>query len=339
MAPVRSSHPEADEGFRPVRGTARPNHPRSDHYDGVRFFNPSGATNKSFLDLIKWRLLGRRAPRPAQVRNVAIPAVLNQAPIGELHLTFVNHATFLIQVDGWNILTDPVFSQRVSPFQSLGPSRVREPGLAMQDLPKIDLLLVSHNHYDHLDIQSLRAIARAHQPRVLTPLGNGPLLERQGLAGVTECDWWDVAEIGNGARVVATPAQHWSARGLLDRNRALWSGFIVETAEHKIYFAGDTGYAPHFKEIRARRGVMDLALLPIGAYEPRWFMKDQHMNPDDAVMAHLDLQTEQSIGMHFGAFQLTDEDFDAPVRELEAALRKHEAAHFDVMEVGETRRF
>lgn len=314
-------------------------YPPSDHYDGELFFNPSGAINKTVLDLMKWRLFGQRARWPAEVKNTASPRVVARAAVGELHLTFINHSTFLIQVDGLNILTDPVFSSRVSPFRRIGPKRVREPGLAMKDLPKIDLLLVSHNHYDHMDIQSLRDIAQTDQPMVVTPLGNGPILKRQGLTRVTECDWWDQVEIGDGAKIIATPAQHWSVRALPDRNRALWSGFIVETGRHKIFFAGDTGYTGHFKEIRARRGVMDVALLPIGAYEPRWFMKEQHMNPDDAVLAHLDLQAKQSIGMHFGTFRLTDEAFDAPVKELEAALKKHDASKFDVLEVGETRQF
>ena len=311
----------------------------SDHYDGELFFNPSGAINKTFRDLLRWRLFGKRARWPAEVTNTATPKIVANAALGDLHLTFINHSTFLIQVDGLNILTDPVFSSRVSPFRRIGPKRVREPGLAMKDLPKIDVLLVSHNHYDHMDVQSLRDIARGDQPMTVTPLGNGPILRRQGLTRITECDWWDSVELGGGAKIVATPAQHWSVRGLPDRNRALWSGFVIETRRHKIFFAGDTGYAGHFREIRARCGVMDMALLPIGAYEPRWFMKDQHMNPEDAVLAHIDLQAKQSIGMHFGTFQLTDEGFDAPVQELQAALRKHEAANFDVLEVGETRRF
>ena len=317
---------------------AKSEYASSDHYDGELFFNPSGATNKTVRDLLKWRLFGRRAQWPARVENTASPEVVARAVIGDLHLTFINHSTFLIQVDGLNILTDPVFSQRVSPFRSLGPKRVREPGLAMKDLPKIDLLLVSHNHYDHMDVQSLKDIARRDQPMTITPLGNGPILQRQGLARIAERDWWERVELADGAGVIVTPAQHWSVRALPDRNRALWSGFIMETPRHKIFFAGDTGYAAHFKEIRARHGVMDLALLPIGAYEPRWFMKDQHMNPEDAVLAHLDLQAKRSIGMHFGTFQLTDEDFDAPVKELQAALKKHDATNFDVLEVGETRR-
>src|SRR6185503_7337082 len=179
-----------------------------------------------------------------------------------------------------NVLTDPVWSERVSPVSWAGPKRVRPPGLAFEQLPRIDVVLISHNHYDHLDLDTLRRLERAHQPLFVTCLGNRAFLAQHGLGRVTELDWWDTAPVGSG-RVLCTPAQHWSGRGLSDRNRTLWGGFVIELADRTVYFAGDTGYCAQFAEIRSRYGVVDVALLPIAAYKPRWFMREQHMNPDE----------------------------------------------------------
>lgn len=312
--------------------------PVSDHCDGERFFNPSGQISKTFGDFLKWQLNGQRKLWPTWVENRARPLPAATTGDDDLVLTFINHVTFLIQTAGLNILTDPVFSQRVSPSQRIGPKRVRAPGLAFQQLPRIDLVLVSHNHYDHMDVGAIAQLEREFHPRFITPLGNGAILKSAGAAHVQETDWWDKSEHRK-LRLTTVPARHWSGRGLRDRNLALWAGFVMETPRKKIYFAGDTGYGSFFKQIRERIGVVDIALLPIGAYEPRWFMREQHMNPDDAVLAHLDLEAKLSIGMHFGAFQLTDEGFDEPVKDLEAAKQKHRVNDFSVLEVGETKRF
>lgn len=311
----------------------------SDHHDGKKFVNPSGAINKSFREFWRWQRSGQRAEWPTQVENKGTPEVRNQTSADEVYLTFINHITFLIQTNGLNFLTDPVFSLRVSPSQRIGPKRVRKPGLALNALPKIDVVLISHNHYDHMDLAALLALQERFQPLFLTPLGNRSILQKAGLRRVTENDWWDTHLLGDGTEVITTPAQHWSGRGLLDRNQALWSGFVVRTPKRQLFFAGDTGYADHFQQIRQRLGPIDLALLPIGAYAPRWFMKDQHMNPEDAVRAHLDLQARASIGTHFGTFQLTDEAIDAPLIELGEAVKKYAVDTFQVLEVGETRRF
>ncbi len=252
-------------------------------------------------------------------------------------VTFVGHATFLIQVAAASILIDPMYSKRASPVTFAGPRRVRAQGVRFDDLPTISLVLLSHNHYDHCDLRTLRLLERRFQPPIVTPLGNGRLLRSAGIRQVEEIDWWETASAAP-LPITLTPAQHFSARSMFDRNRALWGGFLIEAGGHRIFFAGDTGYGQHFREIAARMGPVDLALLPIGAYEPRWFMKDIHMNPAEAVQAHLDLAARQSIGMHFGTFQLTPEGIEEPVRELAKSLRDRgvPAERFRTVEVGES---
>ncbi|MGE4130793.1 MAG: MBL fold metallo-hydrolase [Bdellovibrionales bacterium] len=270
----------------------------SDHFDGVRFRNPGGAkATRSYLQLLRWQLLSRKISWPRQVPNLATPVVAAQVPEGEAHITFINHATLLIQLNGANILTDPVFSERVSPFKSVGPKRVRPPGIPLSQLPNIHFILVSHNHYDHLDVEALRSLAANHQSRVITPLGNAELIRAQGFKEVIELDWWQDKSFDE-IKITTVPAQHWSGRGFKDRNRALWGGFFVRLGEMKVFFAGDTGYGAFFKDIHLRLGSPSVAILPIGAYEPRWFMKEQHMNPAEAVQAHLDVGAQMSIGMH-----------------------------------------
>jgi L-ascorbate metabolism protein UlaG (beta-lactamase superfamily) len=235
-------------------------------------------------------------------------------------VTWIGHSSFLIRLPGLNILTDPVFSERCSPVGWAGPKRVRAPGVALADLPPIGLILLSHNHYDHMDIQALRRIRRAHpQAAIVTSLGNAAFLARKGLAGAVELDWWQ-STVAAGATVTATPARHFAARTLWDRNETLWCGFMLEAAGQKIYFAGDSGYTRYFAEIRQRLGAPDLALIPIGAYEPRDFMGPVHIDPAEAVQAFLDVGAKRAIGMHFGTFQLTAEAIGAPALELTAAL-------------------
>ena len=252
-------------------------------------------------------------------------------------VTFIGHSTLLIQTRFGNIVTDPVYSERASPVSFAGPRRARKPAVLFDDLPTIAVVLLSHNHYDHCDLPTLRAIEDRWHPGVVTPLGNSGLLKAAGMRRVEEIDWWqDAARVP--LPVMLTPAQHFSARTPFDRNRALWGGFLIEAGGQRILHAGDSGYGPHFREIAARLGPIDLALLPIGAYEPRWFMKDIHMNPAEAVQAHLDLAARRSIAMHFGTFQLTPEGIDEPVRQLAKALRERGVAaeRFRVLEVGES---
>lgn len=310
----------------------------SDHWDGKRFVNPQADTDRSLRDL--WRLYRTTWQRWPSLPPVE-PRLPPKAPLarGEVAVTFIGHVTFLIQVGAAAFLTDPVFSDRAGPFGRLGPKRAHAPGVRMADLPPIDAVLLSHNHYDHMDLPSLRRLAHRHGAvQALTGLGNGPPLRRAGFEAVAEMDWWDGIDGPQGTRITFVPAQHWSARGRFDRRRTLWGGFVIEAPDVTVYFAGDTGYCPHFREIAERFGPIDVALLPIGAYEPRWFMAAQHMNPADAVRAHRDLGARHSVAMHFGTFQLTPEAFDAPVRELDEALAVQavESSRFVVPTVGGT---
>jgi L-ascorbate metabolism protein UlaG (beta-lactamase superfamily) len=295
---------------------------RSDHFDGRRFFNPNGANGQPV-----WKV-PRMLLTPRTQWPVRVPVEPRKPPtVGpdDVVVTFVGHATFLIQVGASNLLIDPVYAERASPVRFAGPRRVRAPGVRFDDLPPITLVLLSHNHYDHCDLGTLRALDRRFGPRLVAPIGNGELLRSAGLRHVDEIDWWQTATSAP-LPVTMTPAQHFSSRTMFDRNRALWSGFLIEANGRRILFTGDSGYGPHFLEIAERLGPIDLALLPIGAYEPRWFMKDIHMNPAEAVQAHLDLAARRSLAMHFGTFQLTPEGIEEPPRALAAALREREVS-------------
>ncbi len=316
----------------------------SDHFDGRHFRNSTGApAGKSFADVLRWQWQSKAEKWPARIDDGLTPRLPGQVGPGELAATFVGHATFLVQnPGGLNVLTDPVWSERASPFSAIGPRRVRRPALELASLPPIHVVFVSHNHYDHLDVPTLQRLEAAHRPLFLTPLGNASFLRGHGLSQVVELDWWQAHELEKPvrAKLTLTPAQHWSRRWLGDTNRALWGGLRVETDRGPSWhFTGDSGYHPTlFTGIRQRLGAPDLALVPIGAYAPRWFMGAQHMDPQDAVKAHRDLGSRQSLAMHFGTFRLTDEAVDAPGRELVAALDAAGLgrAEFRVPRFGET---
>ena len=302
----------------------------SDHFDGRHFFNPTGPQLQRF-SAVPRMLLSRRTPWPKRVNQVAVQPPPPD-PTG-IVLTFVGHSTFLIQTSAGNLLTDPVWAERAGPWGVVGPQRVRAPAIGLENLPPIDVILLSHNHYDHCDLKTLGALARRFEPIVIAPLGNARLLQRAGLRRVEELDWWQRA-ITPPMPITLTLAHHFSARGPFDRNRALWGGFMIRVADRHIYFAGDTAYAPLFREIRDRLGAPDLSLLPIGAYEPRWFMRSVHMNPAEAVQAHLDLRSAQSIGMHFGTFQLTTEGINEPLAALEDARKARNVSELQFRTLG-----
>lgn len=292
----------------------------SDHYDGQKFFNPSQGEEPGFWKSVKMATSLRFKKWPDSVENKPVHNLKCSLGSDQVAITFVNHATVLIQLPGLNVLTDPVWSKRVSPLRWVGPKRVREPGIDFDSLPGIDLVIISHNHYDHMDLASLKKLNQRFSPRMLVPLGDKALLNSEGIEKVSEMDWWDAASANSETSITFTPIRHFSSRGLFDRNKTLWGSYMIASHGRLIFFGGDSGYSPHFKEIRDRFGPADIALLPIGAYEPRWFMKAFHMNPAEAVQAHADLESRQSIGIHFGTFQLTEEEIDAPVRELGTAL-------------------
>jgi L-ascorbate metabolism protein UlaG (beta-lactamase superfamily) len=295
--------------------------PPSDHFDGLHFHNYERTPENQFGDFLahldpihrrgpwaKWETLPTDTPPP-------------RVGPGELRVTFVNHATVLIQLDGLNILTDPVWSERVSPFSFVGPERHRNPGIRFDDLPRIDVVLVSHDHYDHMDLATLARLVRRFHPRIITGLGAGHYLASQGIAGAEEIDWWDAVSIGAGLRIVGVPARHWAARSLDDRNLRLWLGFLIETPSGSVYFAGDTGFTGSFAVIRDRaREPIRLALLPISPALPREAMAGRHMSPRDAVRAARILGAETSIAIHFGTFRQGDDGQREPLDSLAAAL-------------------
>jgi L-ascorbate metabolism protein UlaG (beta-lactamase superfamily) len=289
----------------------------SDHWDGRRFVNPTGSAGQPF-SAVPRMLLEPRTRWPARIDEPPRrPPELNGAVA---IVTFIGHSTFLIQTAAGNILTDPMYSQCAGPLNVFGPRRVRQPAVRFDDLPSISIVLLSHNHYDHCDLRTLGTLAKRFDPIVVTPLGNGALVRSAGIRRTEELDWWQEAKT-SALPISLTPAYHFSARTPLDRNRALWGGFMLAAGGARIFFAGDTAYGPLFRDVRQRLGPIDLALLPIGAYEPRWFMQPVHMNPAEAVQAHLDLEASESVGMHFGTFQLTTEGIDEPLRALEEACR------------------
>lgn len=298
---------------------------RSDHYDGKTFSNLDGIRARGLWDVFKWAI----TEDPAEWKELTEEDVpYGQAPPkqvsnGTANITFINHATFLIQAGGLNILTDPVWSLRASPFQWIGPKRMRPPGIRFEDLPKIDLVLLSHNHYDHLDIHTVQRLKKEHHSRFIMPLGVSAYLHENGIMHTDEMDWWEDLKISDSLTISSVPAQHFSGRGLTDRDKTLWCGFVLQTDAGNIYFAGDTGYDGFFKKIGAKFDPIDLAIIPIGAYRPRWFMEPIHVDPNQAVQIHHDIRARQSIGMHFGTFPLADEGMFDPVEDLKTARKKH----------------
>lgn len=296
--------------------------PISDHFDGTRSFNPDGEAPRGGLDLLKWQFGGGKQKWPDEVllTNQAQP----QPRQDDLTITMVGHATMLIQTAGLNILTDPVWSDRASPLAFAGPKRVIRPGVAFDALPKIDVILLSHNHYDHLDLTTLKSLHRAHDPLIVTPLGNDAILAGDLPKARIETRDWDEAVPFGPMTFHFEPCHHWSARGMGDRSMALWAAFVIEGPAGKIFHIGDTGFdqGRPYTRVRQKHGKIGTAILPIGAYEPRWFMKAQHQNPDEAVEGLELLGADHAVGHHWGTFQLTDEARDDPPEALARAMAR-----------------
>ena len=284
------------------------------HFDGTRFYNPGASQARGLLDVLRWKLTSRQEASPRFVVDVT-PSLPPPLVEGELRTTLVNHSTVLLQQRGCHVLTDPIWSERTSPLSWAGPRRHRMPGVRREDLPRIDVVLISHNHYDHLDLPTLRWLAAHNEATFVVPLGVAKLLRSEKIGPVHELDWGDSRAVGETA-VHCVPAVHFSARGLFDRNKTLWCGYVIQSQNRTAYFAGDTAFGDHFLQIRDRFGSPDLSLLPIGAYQPRWFMSAVHMSPQEAVMAHEILGSRTSIAIHHGTFQLADDGIDTPKKEL-----------------------
>jgi N-acyl-phosphatidylethanolamine-hydrolysing phospholipase D len=329
------------------------------HRDGTFQNNYVEFEPRGLLALLRWKWDAWRdglpapphTPTPTIVPDLGL--IQSNAKAGAAMVptvTWIGHATVLVQLGGFNVLTDPIFSKRASPLSFLGPTRAQRPGLWPQELPHVDLVVISHNHYDHLDQGSVKLLAQQDggPPLFVVPLGLKKWFESEGIRNVVELDWWQSHRLGE-LEVVLTPVQHWSGRSLGDRMETLWGGYALLAPQLHVFFAGDTGYSKDFADIRARfaerqtpaqGGGFDIALLPIGAYEPRWFMQTQHVNAEEAVRIHLDLGAKASLGIHWGTFELTDESLDEPPRKLAEARRALQVADgtFFTLAVGQTRR-
>lgn len=317
-----------------------------------RFRNPWPRSEPHGLrDLLRWALERRsqpQAPTPPRGSFATSAPVISypRAATAERRATWVGHSTVLLQVGGINLITDPVFGPRAFPVQWMGPRRVMDPGLALERLPPLDLVLLSHNHYDHMDRPAIRRLAPAHPAATwIVPLGLGGYVRGWGVREIVELDWWKTVEV-NGVRVTATPARHFSNRRLGDRNRSLWCGFALAGAGWRCWFAGDTAYHPEFGAIGARCGPFDLVMIPIGAYDPRWFMDRVHADPEEAVRIYQDVTASHPdapgalmLGIHWGTFRLTDEAMDEPPRRTLARWRELELdpARLWIAAFGETR--
>jgi L-ascorbate metabolism protein UlaG (beta-lactamase superfamily) len=324
-----------------LRGNRYYDGPVSDHFNGTHFFTPGSEPPRGFVDLLGWQFGESAAEWPDEFPSPHLPDRPPDRVNGaSLRVTYVGHASFLLQTAGLNILFDPVWSERASPASFAGPRRVNEPGIPFDALPPIDLVLVSHNHYDHLDARTLGRLATTYRPRIITPLGNDTIVAPGAQeASVQAADWGDVIEVGHGVRVYLEPMQHWSARSVGDRRHALWAAFVIEGPAGTVYLVGDSGLGDGwtFRHVRERHPDIRLAVLPIGAYDPRWFMREQHMNPDDAVQALHLCGAQQALAHHWGTFQLTNEPIDEPPQLLTEALARHgvDPARFLVPRPGE----
>lgn len=294
-------------------------------FDGKRFSFPGENLLASPTDVLRWAITRKPVKWPRHLDNPPADPVIDRVNGPDLRITFINHATALIQGCGINIITDPVFSKRVSPVSFAGPKRHRAAGLSIDALPPIDVVLISHTHYDHLDLRSLKKLKERDTPSIIAPCNTSAIIKKSTGMAAIELSWWDQHTLSEQVTATLVPSRHWTSRRLGDHNTSLWGGFVITLPGGSVYFAGDTGYGngEHFHEARKRLGPFRCALLPIGAYEPRWFMKSQHMNPAEAVQAYKDLGASHAIGIHHGTFQLTDEAHDAPKEDLAASLTEH----------------
>lgn len=319
---------------RAVPETSADSHQR-EHFANGRYCNP-GVPDHSFSQFLKWVTNRKIGAWNRWNPSEPGPAPPSSVEGRELRVTFVNHSTVLLQTEGRNLLTDPVWSRRVSPFSFAGPARHRAPGIRLEDLPPIHGILISHNHYDHLDLPTLR-LAAHHSPVVFCPLGLQRIVRSAGFHEVRELDWWHSHAWGT-LRIHSVPAQHFSSRTPFDRNRTLWCGWVMEATAGNIYYAGDTGFGGFFAAIAERFAPVRLALLPIGAYEPEWFMGPIHMTPEQAIEARAILDAAVAVPIHYGTFSLADDSEVDPLDRLRRALEhRSDAARFWVLEHGEGR--
>jgi len=299
--------------------------PVSNHFDGEKFTHPWEApASKGFLDVLKWMTSRAQGEWREDTSPIASEPITERILGDDLQITFINHATVLVQTQGKNILFDPIWAERTSPISFLGPKRQKAVGVAFENLPHIDVVIYSHNHYDHLDVQSILMLEKAFAPKFIAPLGIDLFIKKQGVQNVEAMDWWESIQLDD-VEIIATPAQHFSGRGLFDRDKTLWCSYVLKTAGGNIFFGGDTGYAPIFKEIGERFGNMRLAMVPIGAYKPRWFMSLVHTDPAEGYQIFKDVNASYGIPIHFGTFPLADDgQFDAENELMEILSKENQ---------------
>lgn len=306
---------------------------KSKNYKNGKFINSQKIKSKSFFSFMKMRMSTKWNDWPDFV-DINVGDAPDKKVEDKVKFTLINHSTVLIQLNGLNILSDPIYSERCSPVQFAGPKRVHKPGIKFNDLPPIDIIIISHDHYDHLDLDTIDNLIKRDNPKIYMGLGVAKHIDG---GDKIELDWWDSSKYSNDLNVNFVEVQHFSGRTLFDRNESLWGGFVLEFNNKKIYFGGDSGYGPHYTKTFQKFGSMDYAFLPIGAYAPRSFMKPMHMNPEEAVMAHNDLVSKHSFGIHYGTFQLTAEKREEPI----LMLKKHRKninpnSSFDILDWGKT---
>jgi len=300
----------------------------------AEYKNTNGvASDKSFGDMLKWI----RSDVVPEITKIEISSDWEEINLSEddNYAIWIGHSTFLIKKNGVTILTDPIFSKRASPFRNIGPKRLIPPAIPLNKIPKIDVITVSHNHYDHLDIRSLKKISKNHPDAIfLVPAGDEKLLQRKRIKNVYNFNWWESIEHKEFV-FTFTPVQHWSKRSLFDRNKSLWGGWYIKNQDYSIYHAGDTGYSKDFIDTRLKLGAPKYAFIPIGAYDPEWFMAESHVNPEDAVKIMLDLEAEKAFGMHWATFTLTDEDTIEPKERLKKAVDENGSIDFKSVSPGD----
>ncbi|MDA7690049.1 MBL fold metallo-hydrolase [Gammaproteobacteria bacterium] len=293
----------------------------------AEYKNTNGvASDKSFGDMLQWI----RSDIEPEITKIELSSDWQKLNLSEddNYAIWIGHSTFLIKKNGVTILTDPIFSKRASPFKNIGPKRLIPPAIPLDAIPHIDIVTVSHNHYDHLDIHSLKKISKKHPEVIfLVPAGDEKLLKRKKIKNVYSFDWWESIE-HKGFLITFTPVQHWSKRSLFDRNKSLWGGWFFNHKDYSLYHAGDTGYSKDFIDTKIKLGSPKYAFIPIGAYDPEWFMAESHVNPEDAVQIMLDLEAEKAFGMHWATFVLTDEDTIEPKIRLEKEIMKYKDLNF-----------
>lgn len=313
--------------------------PKSDHFDGKKFFDPEQQYQRGLIKFIKWRLTKESIKWPEKIEVEKYDKPPARILGDDLRVSNVGHVTFLIQTQGLNILTDPVWSERASPVSFIGPKRVIEPGIKFEDLPPIDVVWISHNHYDHLDVTTIKNLWDKHKPRIITPLGNDTIINSYYKDIKVEAyDWGDKVEIRNNVYFHLSAMQHWSARGVFDTNKALWAALTIETNGGNIYFIGDSGYGNgrYFKKDKETFGPYRLALLPMGAFKPRWFMQYAHMDPEQMLFAYQDLGEPYTVPSHYDVFKLTDEGVGEAKKELLNAKEKHKSGeNINILKVGQ----